>query len=71
MVVEELRIKDIKWYLEREGMKCPYCEAEAVEHDPGKAFESDGREGEQRMYCRQCKRTWYDVYVLARIEEDL
>lgn len=54
-----------KKYLESGGMRCPYCESEAV---GGEEVVVDVGSCFQNMFCGDCKESWGAVYHLVSAE---
>ena len=55
-----------KKYLDAGGVLCPYCGSEDITAEP---MESDGNEAWCDVSCKNCEKTWKDIYHLVDIIE--
>jgi len=51
-------------YVSKGGIACPFCGAADIESGP---LEADGPEATAEVECRQCHRSWTDVFRLANV----
>ena len=47
---------------------CPYCGSDEL--SLGKTTITDINRTVQNILCRQCKKRWTNIYILAQMEED-
>ena len=57
--------KDLKEYVERGGIRCPFCSSDQIE---GGSFDYEGAQVWQKISCLSCGEEWTDVYELRRAE---
>ena len=57
-----------KEYVENKGFYCPYCGGTSVIADG--PVNLDGDEGDQRAYCEDCEKAWFDIYTITGIMEE-
>ncbi|HCE42884.1 MAG TPA: hypothetical protein DET40_05000 [Lentisphaeria bacterium] len=50
----------------RHGGKCPYCGSESI---TGESVDIEGTGASQEVSCKECGRSWRDVYRLVNVEE--
>jgi hypothetical protein len=55
-------------YLASGGSGCPYCRASEI--SAGSVTIDQGG-AEQKITCEKCGKTWFDVYRLVDVEEDV
>ena len=53
-------------YLWIGGVRCPYCESEAIQ---GESVEINVGEAAQEVNCNACGGQWFDIYALVRVED--
>ena len=54
-----------RWYLDKKGSQCPFCESDAIE---GGSLQVDGDTVWQQINCIECDAVWDDVYYLREVE---
>jgi hypothetical protein len=54
-------------YVTDGGVRCPYCDSGDIE---GGYIETDMGVAEQKIWCNQCGKRWWDYYNLSSIEEE-
>ena len=58
--------KQKKEYLQADGRRCPYCGSKDIDAE---SFNSGGDQAWQRIDCRDCDKSWHDIYTLTDMEE--
>ena len=54
-----------RWYLDKKGSQCPFCESDAIEAG---SLHADGDIVWQQITCIECDAVWDDVYHLREID---
>lgn len=61
---DELNEKEVKWYLDHKGVKCPKCHSSDIE---GQEVTVEAGEAYQDVSCSECGYRWQDVYQLVDV----
>lgn len=56
--------KEVEWYLEHKGVKCPKCHSDDIE---GRETIVEAGEAHQGVSCHECGYRWEDVYQLVDV----
>jgi transposase-like protein len=59
--------EQIDYYLEHQGVRCPWCHSYSVQADG--ELDQDGVDCYQNVCCADCGKEWSDHYKLVDISE--